>query len=176
MNKLAVTDRGKTWEIMNSIFVVLTFFLGFANWIAFLYCGWLVKCKKWIYYAPLYASPLILTIIIGKFTDFTFYGVIISGIISIIHIFKIREEVLVRYDRRLKDTCLDEVDINKLINETRINSENTPSKKEAFYVENKNTTLTQESESIISNEDISKNKENNIKDNETKDKGRIIDF
>ncbi|WP_211144144.1 hypothetical protein [Clostridium aciditolerans] len=176
MNKLAVTDRGKVWEITNSIFVVFTFFLGFANWIAFLYCSWLVKCKKWRYYALLYASPLILTIIIGKFTDFTFYGVIISGIISIVHIFKIREEVLVRYDRLIKYSYLAEADIDELINKTRIDSENTPTEKKSFYVENKNTTLTQESESIISNGDIPENKENNIKDDETKDKGRIIDF
>jgi hypothetical protein len=176
VNKLAVTDRGKVWEITNSIFVVFTFFLGFANWIAFLYCSWLVKCKKWRYYALLYASPLILTIIIGKFTDFTFYGVIISGIISIVHIFKIREEVLVRYDRLIKYSYLAEADIDELINKTRIDSENTPTEKKSFYVENKNTTLTQESESIISNGNILENKENNIKDDETKDKGRIIDF
>lgn len=176
MNKLAVTDRGKVWEITNSIFVVFTFFLGFANWVAFLYCSWLVKCKKWRYYALLYASPLILTIIIGRFTDLTFYGMIISGIISIIHIFKIREEVLIRYDRRLKDTCLDEVDINKLINDTRINSENTPSKKETFYDENKNTTIIQNSENVVSNESSSKNREDYIKDDESKSGGRIIDF
>lgn len=183
MNKLAVTDRGKRWEIINSIIVLPTFFLGFFNWFTFLYCGWLVKCKKWMYYGMLYALPLILTIIMGKFTDLTFYGVIISGIISIVHVFKIREEYLIRYDRMLKsggrfikNKYLDDVDIDELINETRIDSENTPTEKKSFYVENKNTTLTQESESIISNEDTSENKGRNIKDNETKDKGRIIDF
>ncbi|AWI04593.1 hypothetical protein [Clostridium drakei] len=165
-----VTDRGKTWEITNSIFVVLTFFLGFANWTSFLYCALLVKCKKWAYYALLYALPLIITVIIGKFTTLTFWGIIISGIISIVHIFKIREEVLIRYDRLLKSKYLDNADINKLINETRTNSENVSNKKQYLHPEKENTTLTQQSKSMISNE------ENHIKEDEKENKGRIIDF
>lgn len=176
MNRLPVTNRGKSWELINSIFVVPTFFLGFGNWIAFLYCGWLVKRKKWLYYSPLYASPLILTIIIGKFTNFTFCGIIISGIVSIVHAFKIREEFLIRYDRILKNKYLEGVDIEELINENKISSQNTPITNEPFHVENENTQLKQESDNIISTEDISENINSNIKKKETENKGRIIDF
>lgn len=165
---MAVTDRGKAWEITNSIFVVLTFFLGFANWLAFLYCAWLVKCKKWLYYALLYATPLILTIIIGKFTSLTFCGIIVSGIISIIHIFKIREEVLVRYDRLLKARNLDNADIDKLIHETRKNSDSISNKEKS--TENENTTIIEQSKNMVSNE------ESHVKDGEEENKGRIIDF
>lgn len=150
-----VTNRNKSWEIVNSTFVILTFFLGFANWFAFLYCGYLVKCKKWIYYSFLYAIPLILTLIMRKFTDITFYGIIISGIISIVHVFKIREDFLIKYDKKLKESGLSNADIDKLIN-----------------AENNNTNLIQN----IENVNLKKDTFNEGTEEKPKIQGRKIDF
>ncbi|MDR4323531.1 hypothetical protein FOS03_23360 [Bacillus paranthracis] len=92
------TDRGKSWEMKNSWWILLTFVpFGIISFIAFLYTGSKVKNQRWRVYGFVYLAVLI----IAFATAVTGIGAAVAltlWIVTIIHAFKIRPAYLVQLD------------------------------------------------------------------------------
>lgn len=99
-----ITEKGKKWEILNSLWIVWSFVI-FLNYIGFFWIGKRAKQKKWILFGFLYFIIVFLEFLIPMYNlteDMTVLkGIIeliwfVSWILSIIHSFWIRQEYLVR--------------------------------------------------------------------------------
>jgi hypothetical protein len=97
---MAVTSRGKSWEILHSLWIGWTFTLGFFNWVAFLYVGLRARQKKWIFWSLFYAVPFTLAMLTpdlnGFVGDLIVFLTVALGVAGIVHAFRIREEYLIR--------------------------------------------------------------------------------
>ncbi|MGQ4668129.1 ComEA family DNA-binding protein [Metabacillus halosaccharovorans] len=101
-----ITNKGKAWELRNSIWMlwaILTF--GALNYISFFYASYKVKRKKWFFAAIIYSIIFILTMVVTEvvpiehwFYDLTLAAYFIGWIFSIVHVFKIRPEYLLRLE------------------------------------------------------------------------------
>ncbi|WP_180234967.1 helix-hairpin-helix domain-containing protein [Bacillus cereus] len=92
------TDRGKTWEIANSWWILLTFApFGIMSFIAFLYTGSKVKNQRWRVYGFVYLAVLMIAFTIAA-TGIGAAVALTLWIVTIIHAFKIRPAYLVQLD------------------------------------------------------------------------------
>ena len=90
------TFRGKRWEWLHSLWVGWTFALGFFSWLAFAYIGLRARHPRWLLWAVLYATPLILFAVVTanisqSWANITLYATFVLGVVSIIHAFLIRK-------------------------------------------------------------------------------------
>lgn len=132
--KMSITSKGIKWEIMNSLWILFTFTLGFFNWIAFFYIGYKAKCKKWIFAGLIYSIPFIIAMITEDSNNFTTGLILILGIASIVHAFKIRTEYLVRLESIYYGKILSNSEVKQIITKIKL------SKMNLEYVENLETT------------------------------------
>ncbi|MFH1150399.1 MAG: helix-hairpin-helix domain-containing protein [Actinomycetota bacterium] len=99
---MPVTDRGRRWELINSLWVLfpLTLYLGFM---AFLFIGTRAKRRKWLYWALFYALAPVLLIVGALISpenasylpgDIMFGVSTAIGLGCIVHAFAIRPEYL----------------------------------------------------------------------------------
>lgn len=105
---MAITDKGKAWELRNSIWMlwaILTF--GFFNYISFFYISYRVKQKKWFIAGIIYSLLFILAIVAMDvissehwFADLSLGAFLLGWIVSIVHVFRIRTEYLLRLEAR----------------------------------------------------------------------------
>lgn len=97
---MSVTSKGRSWEILHSLWIGWTFTFGLLGWIAFLYIGFRAAQRKWVLWGVLYAVPLILVIFFLAISAPASLGapalllMFITGIGSIVHAFFIRKEYL----------------------------------------------------------------------------------
>jgi hypothetical protein len=54
------TSRGTKWKLPHSLWIGWTFLLGFFSWLAFAYIGIRGRHPRWLLWAALYATPLML--------------------------------------------------------------------------------------------------------------------
>lgn len=116
----SLTSKGKAWEYRNSLWMLwslLTF--GVFNYISFFYISRKVKQKKWFRAGIVYSVIFIFTMIAP---DSLAWLLILGWIASIIHVFKVRTEYLLRLEAmqasgykkreidRLKETIAKEYD------------------------------------------------------------------
>jgi hypothetical protein len=102
-SKRTSNDKGKfsimLWNLFHSMWLIWVFTLGFLNFISFLYIGWKVKRKRWIFSGIVYLMP---TVIYFKYisqvknTNGLVLMILTSGIFSLIHAFSIRKAYLIR--------------------------------------------------------------------------------
>ncbi len=102
---MAVTSKGKSWELRHSLWIAWTFTLGFFNWIAFFYIGIRAKRRRWLLWGLVYAIPFILAMATvdrpafdGWVGDLVVALTLILGIASIVHAFRVRKEYLLRLE------------------------------------------------------------------------------
>lgn len=104
----AITSKGKAWELSHSIWMLwalLTF--GTLNYISFFYTSYKVKQKKWFIAGIVYAILFILFMAASELpSEHWLYGTtlavyFIGWIVSIIHVFKMRTEYLLRLEAQL---------------------------------------------------------------------------
>lgn len=99
---MAVTAKGRRWELLHSLWIGWTFTLGFFNWVAFLYIGLRAKQRKWIYWGLFYSIPFVLAMLTPNSVDWLWNVIvaltIVLGIIGIIHAFRIRDEYLLHVE------------------------------------------------------------------------------
>lgn len=103
---MAITGRGKGWEIRNSIWMlwaILSF--GFLNYVSFYYASYRVKQRKWFFAALIYSFIFIMTIVVIEvfpeehwMTDVAIATFLLGWVFSIVHVFKIRTEYLLRLE------------------------------------------------------------------------------
>lgn len=103
--KKTITSKGRTWELLNSIWMLWTLTVGFFNYISFFYIAYRVKQKKWTVWGIIYSIPFIAFIISSEAlsSDHWLYNFImiiyfIMWIVSIFHAFKVRAEYLLRLE------------------------------------------------------------------------------
>ncbi|MBM7553228.1 ComEA family DNA-binding protein [Thalassobacillus pellis] len=127
-----ITNKGKVWELRNSIWMLwslLTF--GFLNYISFFYIAYRVKQKKWTISGIVYSLIFILFIVITEVFPsnhwvYNIFAILfIAGYVaSIIHVFKVRPEYLLRLEavKKLSDykyeTLKKEIQHDYQMNET----------------------------------------------------------
>src|SRR5215217_7005222 len=89
--ELLATSKGRTWALLHSWWILLTFTLGFFSWLAFLYIGLTARHPRWMLWALVYATPLIVFLIFAGFQvphswAFQLLNVnLILSIVSIVH-------------------------------------------------------------------------------------------
>lgn len=129
----AITSKGKVWELFNSawmLWAIVT--LGFFNYISFFYIGYKVKQKKWTVAGIIYVIPFAgYMFLYDLFEEDSlmanlFLGlIIVSWIVSIIHVTKIRAEYLLRLEQyKLKSTA--NIELENLRNNIQNEYNNTP--------------------------------------------------
>lgn len=107
----SLTSKGKTWEYRNSIWMLWTLVtLGMLNYVSFFYISRKVNQKKWFKAGLVY---LVIFIIFMSAPDSFTPIFIISWLISIFHVFKIRAEYLLRLEA-IQTSGLENRELNKL--------------------------------------------------------------
>lgn len=104
-----ITNKGKVWELRNSIWMlwaILTF--GALNYVSLFYASYKVKQKKWFIAGIIYSILFICLMVISEVVstehwlyDLTLAAYLIGWITSIIHVFKIRPEYLLRLEANI---------------------------------------------------------------------------
>ncbi|MFC0187118.1 ComEA family DNA-binding protein [Fictibacillus aquaticus] len=119
--KNGITQKGRAWEWKNSLWMFWTFIpFSFFNYISFYYIGYRVKQRKWTITGVVYSIPFIL-LIVGMetvpedhwFSDMSFVIYFLAWIVSLIHVFRIRPEYLLRLEK-LKDSGYEEKEMERL--------------------------------------------------------------
>lgn len=100
-----ITSKGKAWELSHSIWMLWAIFtFGTLNYISFFYASHKVKQKKWFIAGIVYAILFIMFMTASELpSEHWLYGTaltvyFIGWIVSIIHVFKIRTEYLLRLE------------------------------------------------------------------------------
>lgn len=154
-----ITSKGKNWEYRNSIWMLWTLLsFGVFNYISFFYIGRKIKQKKWSRAGIVYLAIFI----ISMSAPDSFAGLLIIGwIVSIIHIFRIRTEYLLRLEAiqvagmenkeiaKLRETIAKEYDLptTKLTNITSNIEE--PSAVNANFISEENKYQKVEEENLV---------------------------
>ncbi|MFA9398165.1 MAG: ComEA family DNA-binding protein [Clostridiaceae bacterium] len=129
---MKITTEKKSYELVNSLWIILNLFFGFTSFISFLYIGYRAKSKKWTICGVLYSIPVIIYIFMGKIykgnEKVAIYLTIImflTSTISIIHGLLVRKEYLIRietiklknneYKGEIKKLNINSADIKHLI-------------------------------------------------------------
>ncbi len=122
---MSVTSKGRRWEILHSLWIGWTLFtIGFFNWIAFLYIGFRIKQRKWIFWGLFYSIPLVVIILTESFFGppvsqpaWLRYSipVLLPGlwIVSVFHAFRIRKEYLLRLELSQRRAIEKEVELRR---------------------------------------------------------------
>jgi hypothetical protein len=106
---VSVTSQGRRWEWLHSLWMLWTLTLGLFSWIAFFYIALRARRPRWLVWGTLYFAAFL------AFTVLTSYEnrggeiatglMIVVGIVSVVHAFAIRDDYLVRLERRIHETA-----------------------------------------------------------------------
>lgn len=98
MSDSSITHLGKQWERWHSLWIGWTFTAGMFNWIAFLYVGVRARRQRWVLWGAFYSIPFILAMVFAEGSEAVMDAVvalmIVMGIVSIVHAFRIRPDYL----------------------------------------------------------------------------------
>lgn len=98
---MGITSRSKGWEIINSLWIIITFVI-FVNWTVFFYIGARVKNRKWIFAGIMYLAVVVFYFMTHKhINDYAAPVFLVSWLASIVHAFIIRPKYLRLLDRKL---------------------------------------------------------------------------
>lgn len=103
------TSRGTKWNLLHSLWIGWTFLLGFFSWLAFAYIGIRARRPRWLLWAALYATPLILFAVITvnvsqRWANVTLSATVVLGVVSVVHALLVRKEYLLRIDLMQRET------------------------------------------------------------------------
>ncbi|MBS4196297.1 ComEA family DNA-binding protein [Lederbergia citri] len=106
---MAITNKGKAWELRNSIWVLWAIFsFGFLNYVSFFYASYRVKQRKWFIAGIIYSIIFIMTMVVTEIFpeehwvyNLTMVAFLLGWIFSVFHVFKIRPEYLLRLEARI---------------------------------------------------------------------------
>lgn len=99
---MAITKNGKGWEVINSIYILMSFII-FFHGIGLIVVGLFTRVKKWrragLYYTIVaWTLGIVSTYCTGNLSDIIIMLLIVSYIVCIIHNFAIRKEYLIRLE------------------------------------------------------------------------------
>ena len=114
---MAVTTKGRRWEILHSLWLAWMLTFGFLSWVAFLYIGFRVRQKKWIIWGVLYSVPFV--VFVFSYNAWlpdplvTVMNILrpLVAIATIFHALKVRKEYLLRLETspRMTRACYEPV-------------------------------------------------------------------
>ena len=148
----SITSKGKAWEWMNSFWMLWAIVtMGFLNFISFFYIAYRVKQKKWTKAGIIYSIPFVLYMIVegsilvdSLLINLIFALLMISWIVSVFHVLKIRPEYLLRLEtyKKAENEGLNHLK-NKIASEYKNSSFETDKAKqqEIMKLENRNKTV-----------------------------------
>lgn len=98
MSDSGITHLGKRWERWHSLWIGWTFTAGAFSWVAFLYVGVRARRQRWVMWGAFYSIPFILWMVFAEGSeavlDVVVTVMIVLGIASIVHAFRIRPDYL----------------------------------------------------------------------------------
>jgi hypothetical protein len=108
-NRRPATSKGRRWELLHSLWIGWTFTLGFFGWLAFVYIGLRTRHSRWVLWAVLYATPLVLLLLFrpesGSWqANLNVSATLALGVVSIVHAFLVRKEYLLRLELLQRET------------------------------------------------------------------------
>lgn len=103
------TSRGTRWKLLHSLWIGWTFLFGFFSWLAFAYIGIRGRHPRWLLWAALYATPLMLFAVITgnisqRWANVTLSASVVLGVVSVVHALLVRREYLLRLDLIQQET------------------------------------------------------------------------
>jgi hypothetical protein len=100
------TSRGQRWEWLHSLWILWTFTLGFFSWVAFSYVAFGAKRARRLVWGGVYLAPFVAflsTDPVSQAGQIAIGFMVTAGMVSVVHAFAIREDYLVRLERRLDE-------------------------------------------------------------------------
>jgi hypothetical protein len=105
---VSVTSQGRRWEWLHSLWMLWTLTLGFFSWIAFFYIAFRARRPRWLVWGTLYfAAFLAFAVLTGyenRGGEIATGLMIVAGMVSVVHAFAIRDDYLVRLERRIHES------------------------------------------------------------------------
>ncbi len=104
-SSVSITSRGRGWEWLHSLWMLWTLTLGLFSWVAFFYVAFRVRRVRWLLWGLAYFAAFAVFVVTAntQVNQVTVGIVIVAGIASVVHAFAIREDYLVRLERRLNE-------------------------------------------------------------------------
>jgi len=104
---VSVTSKGKGWEWLHSLWILWTLTLGLFGWLAFFYIAFRARRARWLVWGMLYLAAF-LTFAAAPANGSTggqiVFGImVVAGIISVVHAFAVRDDYLIRLERRMDE-------------------------------------------------------------------------
>jgi len=102
---VSVTSRGRSWEWLHSLWMLWTLTLGVFSWVAFFYVGLRARRPRWLVWGAVYFAAFLAAVVVSgsesRGGDTLIGLMIIAGMVSVVHAFAIRDDYLVRLERRM---------------------------------------------------------------------------
>ncbi len=104
---VSVTSFGRNWELRHSLWVAWTFAIGLFSWVAFLYVAFRVRRLRWFLWGVVYLLPVAAFLFAPtkEIENFASGLGLVAWLVSAVHAFAIRNDYLVRLERRLQETA-----------------------------------------------------------------------
>jgi hypothetical protein len=103
------TSRGKEWEWRHCLWMLWTLTLGLSSWVAFFYIAFRARRLRWLVWGTVYFAAFL---IFAVGTDPGSTGgqiatgfMFVAGMVSVVHAFAVREDYLVRLERRIHEAA-----------------------------------------------------------------------
>lgn len=96
---MSITNRGKKWELLNSWWVLLSFFI--LGFISLIYIGYKAKVKRWKILSIIYfflTWVYMLSLDVSNLPSIFAYIPMLTYVSGIVYCFVVREEYLIRRD------------------------------------------------------------------------------
>ncbi len=106
---VSVTSQGRRWEWLHSLWMLWTLTLGLFSWVAFFYIAFRAGRPRWLVWGALYFATFLAFAILAGYEsrggEIATGLMIVAGIVSVVHAFAIRDDYLVRLERRLHEAA-----------------------------------------------------------------------
>jgi hypothetical protein len=102
---VSLTSFGRGWELRHSLWMAWTFTFGIFSWIAFFYIALRARRARWLAWGLVYFAIFVAAVVTSgsQAMQFLFGLMVVAGTASAVHAFAIREDYLVRLERRLHE-------------------------------------------------------------------------
>jgi hypothetical protein len=106
---VSVTSQGRRWEWLHSLWMLWTLTLGFFSWVAFFYIAFRARRPTWLVWGAVYFAVFLAFAVLTGFEnrggEIATGLMIVTGIVSVVHAFAVRDDYLVRLERQVHENA-----------------------------------------------------------------------
>ena len=106
---VSITSKGSWWEWLHSFWMLWTLTLGFLSWVAFLYIALRARRLRWLVWGALYFAAFLAFVVVPDYESrvgqIAIGLMVVTGMVSVVHAFAVRDDYLVRLERRIHETA-----------------------------------------------------------------------